>query len=96
MRGMNERNKPHICKNCVHSIIYCELDENMELNNEKQFHVCMLTDTDVESEDTCTDFEIHCDTCLHDGKQSSNISMCDVCVDGSEYTPNTDKLCIEL
>lgn len=55
---MTERNKPRTCKNCIHNIIYEESDDNMHyIGTEKLFYVCMLTDADIEPEDTCNEFE---------------------------------------
>ena len=75
------------CETCMHSIIYAELDDEMNLNHDKQFYVCMLTDADTEPNDTCLDWETICSTCIHDGLQGSSIGFCDICVNGSEYQP---------
>ena len=73
------------CETCMHSIIYAELDDEMDLNHDKKFYVCMLTDADTEPDDRCENYEIHCDTCEYEEHQDS--TQCKLCVNGSWYYP---------
>lgn len=45
------------CKHCQHRITYQELDASLDYDPEgKIFHVCMLTDAEVELDDNCDDY----------------------------------------
>lgn len=45
------------CEHCQHRITYQELDDNMEDDpNREIFHICMITDAEVELTDTCEDY----------------------------------------
>ena len=72
------------CETCMHSIIYAELDDEMN-DTDKQFYVCMLTDADTEPDDTCENYEIHCSTCEYGEHLDS--TRCMFCNNGSEYQP---------
>ncbi len=72
------------CETCMHSIIYAELDDEMN-DTDKQLYVCMLTDEDISPDDTCENYEIYCDTCEYEEHRDS--TQCKLCVNGSWYYP---------
>lgn len=72
------------CETCMHSIIYAGLDDEIN-DSDKQFYVCMLTDADIEPDDICENYEIHCDTCEY--KEYKDSTRCRLCNHGSNYYP---------